>query len=452
MLPSIALVLATVVSAETNSPPALSISDCDLGDAYAFATLDCEFAVSNKTALARKVLSASAVTSRDEIEPNSVEIPPFSTAYLHAKIRTGNSLAQTRHRFQISTDDIEHQSLTASARVFVLNALEQVKPEVNFGVVKNAMTTPSRSVTLTTHDAPSLRIEELLSKPEWCDVQIDKAGATVTVNVRQDAPWGIHQDTIKLKLNLPQQQEAWVDVHADIHGEVVPSINPIDLGLIRRGSFNSQLIKFTSSTGKNFTLGDAKLIGIRGTASYEKCSPPSSGCALLNLKISDDQPLGAIRGKIVISIPQFGESVTMEATGIILAADGVVDTLKPEAEAISQTSVSSRSNDVHNALKLATADARDATIAGAGPLLRWAISNGDLVHGFQIFRSNTENGNYLLLNKDVVPSKENGKETANYQYRDNSAESGKSYWYYVGIVYNDGHKQPLTQPQKAIAK
>ncbi len=84
--------------------------------------------------------------------------------------------------------------------------------------------------------------------------------------------------------------------------------------------------------------------------------------------------------------------------------------------------------------------------------MEWTVANGRLIHGFQIFRTDKELGPFLLLNRTTMPANIEDDSPKSFQYRDNTAEPGKTYWYYIGVVYNDGHKQQLTGPQKVVAK
>jgi hypothetical protein len=88
---------------------------------------------------------------------------------------------------------------------------------------------------------------------------------------------------------------------------------------------------------------------------------------------------------------------------------------------------------------------------GRGPLLKWSVVNDDGVHGYQIFRSAMESGPFLLLNPETIPSKVSDSSGAqNYEWRDESAEKGKTYWYYIGIVNKDGTKRKLSNPHKKV--
>jgi len=85
-------------------------------------------------------------------------------------------------------------------------------------------------------------------------------------------------------------------------------------------------------------------------------------------------------------------------------------------------------------------------------LLKWSVVNESIIHGYQIFRATDEKGPFVLLNRATLPPKSRDNSGSAYQWRDNDAESGKTYWYYIGIVYGDGHRQQLTGPQKVVAK
>ena len=47
---------------------------------------------------------------------------------------------------------------------------------------------------------------------------------------------------------------------------------------------------------------------------------------------------------------------------------------------------------------------------------------------------------------------DSGNAAGSYQWRDNSAEAGKAYWYSIEMVKGNGEKQQLTGSQKIVAK
>jgi hypothetical protein len=91
---------------------------------------------------------------------------------------------------------------------------------------------------------------------------------------------------------------------------------------------------------------------------------------------------------------------------------------------------------------------------GHGPLLKWQVSNENNIYGYLVYRGDAENGPFLRVNKEIVhvdAGKGDGI-TSTYAWRDDSATAGKTYWYYIGMLYRDGTKQQLSGPQAVKAK
>ncbi|HZX91261.1 MAG TPA: hypothetical protein VFE67_11495, partial [Rudaea sp.] len=187
------------------------------------------------------------------------------------------------------------------------------------------------------------------------------------------------------------------------------------------------------------------------------CVPDRNGCQLLTLTISDQQPAGAILGHILIDFPDYHRTMNLGAWGIIVDKDMEIQTVDPE-KLVGETGAGAGKSkaaavDLHKALKDVVENSGTAPAPpGVGPLVKWTLANGMTVRGFQIFRGDAEGGPFALLNPNTIRSTAQTQDPVNYQWRDNSAVSGSTYWYYISVVYNDGHKQQLTGPQRVVAK
>jgi len=248
-----------------------------------------------------------------------------------------------------------------------------------------------------------------------------------------------------------------VEVKVDAHGEIVASANPLDMGLMRFGNHNEFRVQLTSRSGKKFKVGKLELEKLQAKTQISSCVPDSSGCQLLTLTISDQQPAGAILGHVLIDFPDYHRTMNLAAWGLIVDKDMQIHTLDTE-KVLGQTGggpdkSKAAAVDLHKALKEVVESSGIApTLPGVGPLLKWTLANGMAVRGFQIFRGDAETGPFALLNPSTIRSTAETQDPVNYQWRDNSAASGRTYWYYISVVYNDGHKQQLTGPQKVVAK
>src|SRR5581483_8535227 len=301
---------------------------------------------------------------------------------------------------------------------------------------------------------------KVASVPPWLDASVAADARSVVVKIHKNPPLGLYGDFVKVAINTPEQPEAWILVKADIHGDVVPAMNPLVTGLIRAGENNEFRIPLTSRSGRAFAVGKVELENVHGTAVIQPCAPAVAGCRWLDLTLSNEQPVGSIKGNIYIELPTQQQKIKIGVRGLLLAKEAKLKTLDPskpglgvEEPADLQTHASPQPTvGLDRAIKSAISHVEDSPPPGNGPLLKWTVSNALAIHGFQIFRANNEDGPYVLQNKLTIANKAEDEGSSLYQWRDNTAETGRTYWYYVGVVFNDGRKQTLSSPQRVVAK
>jgi len=435
----------------------LQSEDCEFGETYAFNQTECEATLVNSGDAPIRITELRADKPEDRVEASTTTIAPHAKAYLKTIVDTGNDNGKSRHVFRFKSDEAGHEQRVFAARGFVISVLEEGRPIVDLGVVDLSAALPTRKVELTSRDTADFHVEKIISAPSYVDAKLAAGGKSLEFKLRDNAPWGYQGDYIKLRTNSSLQKEVWVGVQADVHGKVVPASNPFNLGVMRVGSSNEQLIRLTSKDGKDFKVGHVELDKLRGTAAVELCQPFVEGCKMIRLRISDEQPIGSMVGKLFVDLPDFSQHLLIAANGIFLGKDAKIEKLEA-ADLINKSnqkdgaSVAKPAFDINSAIKSAVQSADDAAPAGKGPLLKWSVVNEAVIHGYQIFRAADENGPFVLLNKPTIATKNRDNGGSTYQWRDNSAETGKTYWYYIGIVYNDGRKQQLTGPQKVVAK
>ena len=71
-----------------------------------------------------------------------------------------------------------------------------------------------------------------------------------------------------------------------------------------------------------------------------------------------------------------------------------------------------------------------ANATNDGVNLTWVQDDYDTLMGYNIYRSETKDGNYTKINNVIIPSNEN-------TFLDENAEPGKSYWYTFTVVLSD---------------
>lgn len=452
------LVLVLAVDASSAHAARLTAPICDAGARYAFEVVKCTIELHNGTETPVHISNIKPVIPGDEVNPSNIVVPANGVAYVEATVHLGEAKGMVGHPFELHADKKARVQRSATVQAYVQTVLDHPRPKIDFGVVKlRSVQWPLvKSVTFTSREAPGLRISRIDSAPDWLVASIDPDGRTLHASLNKDAPWGHIYDGaayIKVSLDASQQKVEWVEVTADIQGDVVPDSNPLEFGVLKATGDQEFVLRFSSPSGKDFNLGKMSLSGIEGKASSAACTPAASGCRLARITLSKKQPLGGLRGTLKVDLPDYGRSVSVELRGYLLSKDTVVHSMDELASGSSSAAPApSASPDLRSALTEAVRQ-EPPPLPGKGPLLRWGATHQSRIYGYVIYRSDREDGAMVRVNKDVILAVKEGTDMAgNYQWRDNSAESGKTYWYQIGVLNRDGSKEDLTGKQKVTAK
>jgi hypothetical protein len=73
-----------------------------------------------------------------------------------------------------------------------------------------------------------------------------------------------------------------------------------------------------------------------------------------------------------------------------------------------------------------------------GVVLHWATASETNNLGWNVYRSLTEDGAYVKVNKNLIPGAGTSSEMKVYEYLDHTAAASSTYWYYLEQVNLDG--------------
>ncbi|HSC11823.1 MAG TPA: hypothetical protein VLC97_12680, partial [Rhodanobacteraceae bacterium] len=335
------------------------------------------------------------------------------------------------------------------------SVLVDVRPVVDFGIIETGAVKTEIFRPVSELPEP-LRIVEIESVGDGFEAKILEDGKALGVTTAPNAGWGTHWDFVKLKTNSTLQKEIWVRLKANVHGAVIASVDPVDFSVVRQGSGAEEVVLIEAKSHVAINVESVRIDGAKFSYTIEAC-PERVGCARLKLKLDDGQPIGQIFGKAWVKFKNEKNLLPINIRGLVISKDQRIVELPPRVTSGGDSTPLAKSNLVEE-IKAATTETLAAPVAttppGKGPLLKWSVTHeeGDL-HGYIIYRSDDKDGRFVLINDSIIKTLGSGsREAVDYQWRDNSATSGKSYWYYVGLIYNDGHKGKLTEPQKVVAK
>ena len=83
---------------------------------------------------------------------------------------------------------------------------------------------------------------------------------------------------------------------------------------------------------------------------------------------------------------------------------------------------------------------------------RWSTASEQDSFAFDVYRGDTEKGTFVKLTKDPIPGAGTSDETHKYEYRDDTIDPCKEYWYYVEEITTSGERAKFTTVFKAKAK
>jgi hypothetical protein len=456
LLPALAL-LPLFPSATTT----LTADGCWLGEPYAFSEAECNVVLHNADATP---LHVDIAASGAKVAPASLEIPANGSAHALVRVDVGNMAGRFERSVRIHSDRVA--DATVWIRGFVVSALDNPRPEIQFGTVDASGKLPEISLELASHDTTEFRIARVLSHPDGIDVDIDPNGRTLRTRIRDDAPLGIIEGEIKLAIDTPHQREAWVHVSAYVQGDVTIETNPYWFGSVEAGASRQVLVPVTSAAGAPFRVGAVELGMVKGHADVAACEHSSPACKAIRVRFDDLQPAGLTRATLDIELPDQHRHMNVRIWGFllndaksaeahtVLPAPPQPDFSAPWTEGI----VDSVNAPVY---ALPTVDPFDVVGGqrppiepppGTGPLLKWQTASEGGVYGYQIFRGDSETGPFLLQNTRILRVHAKEYAGAPYFWRDEHATKGTTYWYYIGVVYKDGHKQVLSAPHRKVAE
>ena len=83
---------------------------------------------------------------------------------------------------------------------------------------------------------------------------------------------------------------------------------------------------------------------------------------------------------------------------------------------------------------------------------RWSTASEQDSFAFDVFRGDTEKGEFVKLTASPIPGAGTSDETHKYEYRDDTIDPCKEYWYYVESISTSGEHEKFTPTFHAPAK
>jgi hypothetical protein len=436
---------AAQTSGTTKADDPLVVTDCSYGDVYQFASVGCTASLEN-TGDAPLTLSIVSVQPGNTSDPQRLTLAPHARADVRLHIHVENLAGALTWAYRIDGAGKEQHFVQASG--FISSVLDVAHPLVDLGQVDPA-TSPAQTIALQSSLDPNVRVTRIISSSSTLDARIGADAKSLTVGVAPDAPWGPFDENVKLAIQSPQQKQAWVQVIGQVPGEVGPEKNPAWLGEIVRKPQLTLEVPLIDRDARDFAIGKVTSMDFAATYDSSACEPARAGCRNLLIHVADSQPSGLFRSNLDVALPSLKRHLTVAIWGVL------GERAKPGEAAVApkMTMMPLRaSQQDHDYVSTTPPLKVQPDPPGTGPLLKWTIGQQEGVHGYQIFRGESADGPFRLMEPRVIPNADNGKGSVAYRWRDTTAVKGRAYWYYIAVLYSSGDRKPLSAPQKTVAK
>ena len=435
---------AVAPAAPTAADGSLVVADCSYGNVYQFAPAGCTASIENKGATPL-TLSISAVQPGNTVEPDKLTLAPHGRAALSLHVLTDNIAGSVDWTYRIDGGSEPH---FVRANGFVSSVLDIGHPQIDFGSVASSKLPVLRTIALTSSLDPKIRVTKILSSPPMLHALIGSDAKSLTVEMGADAPWGSYDDTIKLALDHAQQKQVWVHVVGSLVGDIGPAENPQWLGEVTWQPKRTLTVPLIDREGHEFSIGTVTSKDFAATYDSSPCTPVRAGCRNLLIHVSDSQPAGLFKSNLDVALPDRKKHLLVAIWGVLGERPQAGEVAAPPA--ITRIPVPAIQGD--DSVTAIPPPKVQPDPPGTGPLLKWTIRQQQTVHGYQVIRGDSADGPFELMEPHVIPKLDNGKGSVAYRWRDTSAVKGRTYWYYITVLYSSGDRRPLSEPQKTLAK
>lgn len=461
----IAMVAGALFSAFAGLPN-VSATTCEFGEVYQGEPAKCLIEFVNRGDSEVRIHSIEPIVPGDKVDVSELRVPPQATAHVTLVADTSIDAGTSNHPIRLRIPGVETEG-AVNSRGYVFNVFDPMPATIDMDIVDlGDAKRRAGTLTVSSPEDPSARLGKVISAPSFLDVNVDSASNTISVKVRDDAPWGPFEQPVVVGVDSTRQKRYGIKVKGNVRGNVVPSSNPLALDLVRRGSGKHDFIITLSDTSKKaLKLGKITLDKLEGSVKDEPCVPASDDCRWLRLNISDKQPAGKIDGAVRVELPDYGRTLPIWVWGLMVNATTVIhDANEPAAAAEADAgnkdaaaaaplaSATVKGGNLIDQIKQATAPTKPSEVPGKGPLLRWQVENEMGIYGYAIYRADSAQGPWRRVNDSVVRAESVPESVSSYAWRDTTAETGRKYWYYIGTLGLNGERKRFTSPSEVTAK
>lgn len=326
-----------VAAAQASEPPALTFEapqHARFPDAYQHQTIEHRFAFTNTSQRTVRVERTVDVSGTAQVVVEPEVIPPGARGEVRITQPLGNRLGVTAFRYAVITDQPGVPRYRVSLTGFVQSAYDPEVAQVDFGTPNNAASS-SQEQELFSREVAHLEVAGQEGLPPFLHLDASRRagvageGVLLHLELSPGAPLGLQAGSFDVLTNVPNQPRWTLSYRANVFGDVVPSRNPIELGLTRVGSWAVAELELTSRSNQPFTVARVAEEGSGVAVSFAPCAPegpdPASPapCWRLRLAYKAEQE-ETLEGLLQVFLAGSDEPLPVRYVGWIVAPNTAI--------------------------------------------------------------------------------------------------------------------------------
>lgn len=422
----------------------------EFGEIYEFGTASVDVELQNISNFALDISRIDSARPDVMATVSKKHVEPGQTVRLTANFPTLDRIGRVSFHLDLFTESSKTPDTRIVLRGFVDWIVDPSSTIVDLGAV-DARAGVEKSVSISARPGEELKLVSVESQGNFVDAVIEPGGKAIRISTKKNVPWGLFSDKVHVRTDNSKQPKVVFTVGADVRGDVVPSFNPLEIGVVEATKGIHERLRLNGPEGKKLKIGSVKIDGQYVRAVVADCVPKLISCAEIRLT-ADSLPekSTSLSEMLRIELPDYKQVLPVALNAMIVKPGTTVRNLNEEMSKAEEAPVS-----ISSIMKSATLKPEEMKRPdGNGPLLSWRVANEWGVYGYEIYRSQFESEDYERVNDKII-RRISGLDQATgsiYHWRDSGAVSGAVYWYKILIVYDSGRKQELSSPQRVVAK
>lgn len=397
-----------------------------------------------------------ALTEGGAVEFEPAIVPAGARGEVRVRQAMVNRLGRAAFRFALVTDEPGVARYRLGLTGFVESAYDPEAPRLEWAAAdRGAVVTAEAEVF--SREVEALRVLEVIDAPPFLAVEVSARAGLAAEGVRiratldtRRAPLGVTRGVLRLRTNVPDQPECPVAYSFNVRGDVVPSRDALNMGMIRLGEEGAAELTLTGRSGRGVEVTGVLSPEVPVTTEVGPCAGDQAGpaCRVLRVKHRPSER-GHFAGTLSIRVAGLDEPLRVIVSGLVVSPETRIKeidlTQETDTEPPPMSILSSPAPALPAASPSSPATAPSPAAVPTQVALGWKARNESGTYGYLVYRSDKASGPFVRVSRKIIPAVGGDGEVRSYSFVDEDVRPDRTYYYYLDAVDTGGLKKRFTE-------